>query len=221
MLASPTFANLLCNVYHLQSATHLSFMIQGLRGWNCWETKPQPGTLREVDGWVGGDEIDDDPLSAEIPRSWYYSCARKWHPNTPRTHMHTHTNQSSRDLGNTFVSGNEIQTYPTHIHTNTNQSSRDFGTFRLLLCKEMTSKHNQRHTQTSQVGILVLLLCKEKKIKHTHTHTHKLHTHFPHMQTMKSRSWNYFCVRKWYPKPHTNTHTHTHTTIKQTHQRCN
>jgi hypothetical protein len=75
-------------------------MIQGLRGWNCCETKPQPGTLRELGGWVGGDEIDDDPLSAEI------------------------------DLGSTLVQGNGIQTHPAHTYTytHTNQSSRDFGT---------------------------------------------------------------------------------------------
>jgi hypothetical protein len=44
-----------------------------------------------VGGWVGGDEIDDDPLSAEI------------------------------DLGTTLVQGNGIQTHPTHTYTHTHK----------------------------------------------------------------------------------------------------
>ncbi len=46
--------------------------------------------MRELGGWVGGDEIDDDPLSAEI------------------------------DLGTTLVQGNGIQTQPAHKYTQTN-----------------------------------------------------------------------------------------------------
>jgi hypothetical protein len=162
-------------------------------------------TTWDIEGarWVGGDEIDDDPLSAEIDLGTTLVQGNGYQTHPAHTYTHTQTNPveilvlrlllckemtSKHTHTHIHTQTNQVEIlvlrlckemkskHTQHTYTHTNQSSRDFGTFRLLLCKEVTYKHNQRHTQTNQTEILVLLLCKEKKTKHTHTHTQTPYT---------------------------------------------